>query len=124
MLSLPVKIVGTVLTAVALAVVSAACSNDSGAKHSGGASAARSVTCDEYAQKEYAPARIGGESQSTDISELLDSHKLPQFDLKLNSKVKSAVEKFCGKPSPKGGQPAKRNNSRPINDAVDWDQLS
>ena len=37
----------------------------------------------------------------------------------MTGKVESAVSKFFGKPSPREDNSVKRNNSRPISDAVD-----
>lgn len=88
----------------------------------GSAETGPGVTCDEYAQKELAPPNVGRESQSTDIVNLLTDRELP-VSIDLTNKVQSAVNKFCGMPSPRGDSSAKRNNSRPISDAVDWDAL-
>ena len=89
----------------------------------GSGDANSTVTCDEYAQKELAPPNIGGESQSTDIIDMLRERELP-VSIDMTRKLESAVSKFCGKPSPRGGDSAKRNNSRPISDGVDWDAIS
>lgn len=89
----------------------------------GGGDAASGVTCDEYAQKELAPPNIGGESQSTEISDMLRERDLP-VSIDMTRKVQSAVNKFCGEPSPRGDSGAKRNNSKLISDAVDWDAVS
>lgn len=89
----------------------------------GSADAGSEVTCDEYAQKELAPPNIGRESQSTDIMDMLRERDLP-VSIDMMNEVQSAVNKFCGKPSPKGDDSAKRNNSRPISEAVDWDTIS
>ncbi|MBN2447643.1 MAG: hypothetical protein JXO22_12995 [Phycisphaerae bacterium] len=106
------RLVGAVAAALVLGVVGCG-STDTGS----------GVTCDEYAQKELAPPNIGRESQSTDIMDMLRERDLP-VSIDMMNKVQSAVNKFCGKPSPKGDSGAKRNNSMPISDAVDWDALS
>lgn len=56
--------------------------------------------------------------------DLIKQRGLQYMDMRLIQDVQSAVDDFCGRPSPYGGKPAKRNNSRPISDAVDWDTLS
>lgn len=88
----------------------------------GGLGQSKGVTCDEYSQKQYAPAGIGGEAQSSDLLDLLEQHNLP-WSVSLVGEVQSQVNAFCGRPSPKGGQPAKRNNDRPIDEGVDWTQI-
>lgn len=77
------------------------------------------TTCDQYSLKQLAPANIGGESQSTDISNLIAAHGM-SLSIELANKVQSAVNQFCGRPSPYGGKQAVQNNSRPIDEAFDW----
>ncbi len=84
---------------------------------------ASGVTCDQYSQEPLAAANIGGSSQSSVIIDMLNERGVP-WNVALVNKVQSAVNQFCGKPSPKGGSAAKRNNSSPISDAVDWDGLT
>lgn len=88
----------------------------------GGVGQANAVTCDEYSQKEYAPSGIGAEAQTSDLLDLLEQHDLP-WSVPLLNDVQEQVNDFCGRPSPDGGKPAKRNNSRPIDEGVDWGQV-
>ena len=82
-----------------------------------------SVTCDQYSQRPVLPAESGGVTQSSAIVDLLEQRGL-SWNVQLVNEVQSEVNDFCGKPSPNGSSSAKRNNSRPISDAVDWDKLS
>lgn len=82
-----------------------------------------SVTCDQYSQRPLLPAESGGDTQSSAIVDLLEQRGL-SWNVQLVNEVQSDVNDFCGKPSPKGSSSAKRNNSRPISEAVDWDKLS
>jgi len=84
---------------------------------------ASDVTCDQYSQEPLAAANIGGSSQSSVIIDMLNARGVP-WNVALVNKVQSAVNQFCGKPSPKGGSTAKRNNASPISEAVDWDSLT
>lgn len=99
-------------------VIISVCGHSAGGQKSD----ALGVTCDEYAQKELAPPNIGGQSQSTDLQHLITAHGM-DVSIGLLNKVQSAVNEFCGRPNPYGGNPAKRNNSRPIDEAVDWSAL-
>jgi hypothetical protein len=81
-----------------------------------------SVTCDQYSQRPLLPAESGGDTQSSTIVDLLEQRGL-SWNVQLINEVQSDVNDFCGKPSPKGSSNAKRNNSRPISEAVDWDKL-
>ena len=81
------------------------------------------VTCDQYSQRPLLPAESGGDTQSSAIVDLLEQRDL-SWNVQLLNEVQSEVNDFCGKPSPKGSSNAKRNNSRPISEAVDWDKLS
>jgi hypothetical protein len=80
------------------------------------------VTCDQYSQRPLLPAESGGDTQSSAIVDLLEQRG-KSWNVQLVNEVQSDVNDFCGKPSPKGGSNAKRNNSRPISEAVDWDRL-
>ncbi len=83
---------------------------------------ATGVTCDQYSQEPLVAANIGGSSQSSVITDMLNERGVP-WNVALVNKVQSAVNQFCGKPSPNWGSAAKRNNSSPISEAVDWDSL-
>lgn len=85
--------------------------------------ASTGVTCDEYSQQPLVAARVGGQSQSSVILDMIEARDMA-WNVQLVNRVQSAVDKFCGKPSPQGASKAKRNSDKPISDAVDWQHLS
>lgn len=74
----------------------------------------RTVTCDQYAAEKFT-------DQTSTLSDLLNAHDVAPGNMVNVMGVTNAVSQFCGETASEllGGH-ASRNNSRPIDDAVDW----
>ena len=74
------------------------------------------VTCSEFAAMSY-------EDQNDTLDDLLSAHDLATHSTSNVVGVRKQVDSYCGTfgfSKDTGGQ-AKRNGSRPIDEAVDWD---
>lgn len=78
-----------------------------------GCSSSGSITCDEYAAQSF-------DEKGETIRSLLVEHRLESNDVGNTVGASSTVDGFCGTIAIQSGK-ATRNESIPIEQAIDWD---